>query len=259
MKAAIIGMGFIGKAQAQMFRKRGDELVTWDVTDTAPYPRGQIAECDFAVICVGTPPGEGGRAYLGHVYEAFSTLPPAVPVLLRSTVPPGTTDDLQGRDLGRLVAHAPEFMHERDGGAWRECTDVPYLILGGSPAARGFFQPHLEKVFPHPAHQCTALEAELIKYTVNLYWAAKVTFVNEMAGIAAAFGADWEAVREGWLMDPRVSQHYTAMAGFPPGFGGRCWPKDLSALIQASRDAGYLPLHLEAIRKANAWFRRQSP
>ena len=76
-----------------------------------------------------------------------------------------------------------------------------------------------------------------------------------MAGIAKAFGVEWESVRQGWLMDPRITPEYTGMAGFPPGFGGRCWPKDLAALIAAAEDAGYDPEFLTAVQEANGRFR----
>lgn len=251
MKAAIIGMGVVGHAQARMFA--GHLLVTYDVTDHDPYPGAEIAGCDFAVITVGTPAAADGSADLTYLHEAFKRLPASLPVLIRSTVPPGTTAALQEQHEGP-VCHAPEFMHERPGGAWRETTDVPYLILGGTRAAAAFFRPRLEAVFPGVIHECSATEAELVKYTANLHWAARVTFVNEMARICAAFGADWENVRAAWLEDPRVSPEYTGYAGFPPGFAGRCWPKDLAALIAAAGEHGYPPCFLEAVQEANRRF-----
>ena len=187
------------------------------------------------------------------MHEAFKRLPAGLPVLIRSTVPPGTTAALQDQHEGP-VCHAPEFMHERPGGAWRETTDVPYLILGGTRDAIAYFRPRLEAVFPGTIHPCSATEAELVKYTANLYWATRVIFVSEMAAICEAAGADWENVRAGWLEDERVSPAYTSMAGFAPGFGGRCWPKDLAALIAAAREHDYPPGFLESVQEANRRF-----
>ena len=252
MRVAIIGMGFIGKAQARMLA--GHDLVTWDIADGTPYPYDAVHSCHFAVICAGTPALPGGSADLSGVMAAVAAVPGIVPVLIRSTVLPGTTDALAAGRPG-LTAHAPEFMYEREGTVWSETTDVPFLILGGTPGAREFFAPMLAEVFPGKVYECSALEAELVKYTGNLYWAARVTFVNEMSRICETFGADWEEVRQGWLMHPWVSPQYTGMAGFGPGFGGRCWPKDLSALIAASTEAGYEPRFLEAVQEANARFR----
>jgi UDP-glucose 6-dehydrogenase len=73
--------------------------------------------------------------------------------------------------------------------------------------------------------------------------------------VCEAFGADYENVRAAWLSDPRMTAVYTQRAGYPPGFDGRCWPKDLSALIAASTDAGYQPRFLEAVEAANERFR----
>lgn len=252
MKVAILGMGVVGRAQARMFA--GHDVVTYDVADPGPYPMDRIDACEFAVICVGTPAAEGGSADMSPLFCALSFLPPPLPVLIRSTVPPGTTDRIRARIDG-YACHAPEFLHEREGGAWREATDVPWMLLGGTPQAREFFRPRLEQVFPGVIHGCDAVTAELAKYTANLYWAARVTFVSEMAAICEKTGADWEAVRQAWLQDPRMTPEYTSMTGFAPGYGGRCWPKDLDALIAASEAAGYKAGFLEAVREANARFR----
>lgn len=252
MKAAIIGhLGVIGRSNARMFSKSYD-LVTYDPAEGLAYPLDELAACEFAVACVGTPESEDGSADLSQVAAALEALPGHLPVLLRSTVPPGTTDRLAGQ---RLVCHAPEFMHERPGGPWRESSDVPFLILGGGQDARVFFRPRAGSVFPGEIRECDALTAELTKYTINLYGAAKVTFVNEMAAVTRTFGGNWEQVRAAWLSDPRVDEHYTSMEGFPPGFGGRCMPKDLAALRAVSRQAGYEPGFLDALAEANARFR----
>jgi len=257
---AIIGLGYIGQAQFRMFSKAGFDAFGWDVLSEEPYPYERIAFCDFAVICVGTPQEPDGHADLTYLNDALAMLPPGVPVLIRSTVPPGTTEIVQGSSgpavnfKPRMIAHAPEFMHEREGGAWAESTDVPFLILGGSDEAQDFFLPHLSRLFPR-IHQCDVLTAELVKYVVNLYLATRVTFVNEMAQITEQFAGNWTEVQVAWLMDPRITLEYTGMAGFEPGFGGRCWPKDLAALIAASEDAGYDPEFLKAVRTANERFR----
>lgn len=253
MRVAIIGLGVVGKAQARLFA--GHDLITWDAAWGAPAPAHQIAGCEFAVVCVGTPAAEDGGADLGQVRAAFAALPPGLPALLRSTVPPGTSGSLAAGH-GAPVAHAPEFLHERAGGAWRDSADVPWMLLGGDEDALAFFAPRLRQVFPGEIVTCTPVVAELAKYTANLHWATRVTFVNEMAAIAEAFGADWGSVRYAWLRDERVNPAYTAMAGLPPGFGGRCWPKDLSALIAASEDAGYKAAFLEAVAGANTRFRQ---
>jgi UDPglucose 6-dehydrogenase len=252
LKAAVIGLGVIGSAQVRLL---GPAVrACYDVKGGGPYPRRLIASCDFAVICVGTPQGEDGRADLTALHSALGKLPARMPVMIRSTIPPGTIASLEARS-GHVV-HVPEFMSERGDGMWRESGDVPFLICGGTQQAREWFQPVVTAMAGrHPLHFCTGLEAELIKYTANCFLAAKVTFVNEMARVCAASGADWEAVRDGWLRDPRAGTTHTATKGHEPGFGGSCLPKDLSAIIAASTDAGYFPAFLNAIDGANAGFR----
>ena len=251
MKVAILGWGVVGTAQARLFRHH--QLVTYDPKTGTPYPAAEIAGCDLAVICVGTPQGDGGHADLIGFRAALARLPGGLPVMIRSTVPPGTTQAEAAGRTGHTV-FCPEFMHERDGGTWKESADVPWLILGGTPEATGWFRDRLSAVHPGTVHECPATVAELAKYAANLYWAARVTFVNEMAACSAAFGADWEQVRRAWLADERVNPAYTAMDGFPPGFGGRCFPKDLAALIAAAGDAGHKARFLESVQDANSRF-----
>jgi nucleotide sugar dehydrogenase len=256
MKLAIIGMGVVGRAQAQLFDMH--DLVTYDPAQDSKYPVKQIADCECAIICVGTPPLPDGSADLSQLRGAIATLPAGLPVLLRSTVPPGTTDELR-EQRGSAVCFCPEFLHERKGGSWPASADVPYTILGGKDPDRPGFRHLLLHAYGRRrqsyVHECTAMEAELAKYTANLYWAARVTFVSEMAQIAKTMGVDWENVRRAWTADFRVSSAYTYMDGFEPGFSGACWPKDLSAIIRAASGAGYEPEFLESIQEANERFR----
>jgi UDPglucose 6-dehydrogenase len=248
MRVGIVGLGVIGSAQAEMFAAH--DLVTYDPAEDDHYP-SDMASCDFAIICVGTPQGSDGRADLTYVEQAAAQLPPGVPAVLRSTVPPGTTDRVC-IGVGRpLYCHAPECMGENRLHSWQKPQDVPYMILGGDPRSTVFFRDRFSEVFPGRIVTCSARESELAKYAANLYWATRVTFVNELAGICEAFGVDYENVRAAWLTDPRMTEPYTQYAGYPPGFGGRCWPKDLAALITASADAGYDPGFLRSIDAAN--------
>ena len=251
MKVGIIGLGTVGAAQERMFG--GHVHVTYDPLDHDTYPYEQLSECDFAVVCVGTPAGDDGRADLSQVEDAAGHLPPGLPVALRSTVPPGTTDRLFSNGV-----HVPEFMGESVLHSWQRSEDVPYMLIGGTPEATVLFEQVFRQVYPGRIHHCTAKEAELAKYAANLYWATRVTFVNEFANICERFGVDYERVREAWLKDPRMLEPYTRRAGFPAGFDGRCWPKDLSALIHASVEAGYCPTFLMDVREANDRYRRGS-
>jgi UDP-glucose 6-dehydrogenase len=139
--------------------------------------------------------------------------------------------------------------------SWQHPQDVPYMIIGAEPKAALYFERAFAQVFPGTITTCSVREAEMAKYLANLYWATRVTFVNEMANICEAFGVDYEHARHAWLADPRMTAVYTQYAGYPPGFDGRCWPKDLDALIASSAAAGYEPEFLHAIADANERFR----
>lgn len=254
--AAVIGLGVIGSGQYKMLADAGIRMYAFDTKWGRAYPKSLIDRMDFCVISVGTPEGGDGRADLSAVYASVRAIRPTMPLLIRSTLPPGTTDRLQACRAG-LVAHAPEFMHERKGGEWASPTDVPFLILGGTEEAHDFFRPHLSGLFPK-IHECPAIVAEFTKYVVNCHLAARITFINEMAQVSAHYGVDWEDVRAAWLNDPRITPEYTGMRGFEPGFGGRCWPKDLAAIISAADEVGYDAEFLKDIQKANARFRGHS-
>jgi UDPglucose 6-dehydrogenase len=260
VRIGVIGLGVVGRAQVRtaVMAGLGDhEIVTYDPKYDAVYPDGDLRSCDLALICVPTPsdPEFHGRQDQRSVVTAYKRLPPEVPAVIRSTVLPGTTEWL-ARTWPRSgpVVHVPEFMQEREGGPWPESFLVPFVLLGGEPEARAAVRPLLGDLFPHPLHECRAVEAELAKYVSNLYWATRVTFVNEAVSICWRAGADWEAVRAAWQQDQRVDPAYTAVEGFKPGFGGACWPKDLRALISYCRDHGYVPGFLEAVEQANERF-----
>jgi UDPglucose 6-dehydrogenase len=259
MKLAIIGMGHVGTAVHDLLCQHA-EIIAYDAADMA-YPECELAACEAAIICVSTPMNRDGSCDISHVKEAVGRLPVAT-VLLKSTVPPGTTDML-ARTTGKRICFSPEYVGESSyhHPFWPAGTkDVPFVILGGEPLVRRRFIDLLQPVLgPAKVYfQCSAREAEIIKYMENAYLAAKVTFVNEFREICRAFGADWHTVREGWLLDPRVEPDHTAAFANAPGFGGRCLPKDLSAIIQAATRAGYSPALLTEVLRSNARLRTAS-
>ncbi len=261
MRLAIIGMGHVGKQMHDLFRQHA-EIITYDTAERKSYPSRELAACDAGIVCVGTPMSQDGTCDTSQVRDAVSRLPVAT-VLLKSTVPPGTTD-LLATATGKQVCFSPEYVGESSyqhpfwpAGA----KDVPFVILGGEPAVRRWFIDLFQPVLgPAKVYlQCSAREAEIIKYMENAYLATKVSFVNEFRRICDAFGADWHTVREGWLLDPRIELAHTAAFTHTPGFGGKCLPKDLSAIIHAAADAGYSPALLTEVLRSNERFRSGSP
>jgi UDPglucose 6-dehydrogenase len=258
VKIGIIGIGHVGRNISRRLAKAGINVVEYDEQRDSDYPAAELSKCDFAIVSVGTPAQESGQAELGHVFNAVSRIPCDY-VLLRSTVPPGTTDALE-QTTGKALCFSPEYVGEtaflsNSWGMWAH--DDSFQILGGHPETRQYFLNALTTIYGPGTrfHQTTAVEAEIIKYMENCYFATKLTFVNEFYELCQHLGADWHSVREGWLLDPRVERDHTAVLPNDRGFGGRCLPKDLDALL-AFADNGdiRLPL-LNAVRETNAEYR----
>lgn len=253
MAVGVIGLGTVGRAVETLFAEAGHQVIGWDVADGTTYPREELTGADFCVISVDTPT-VAGRTDLSSVEEAVAQVP-CQRILLKSTVPPGTTERL-ARQFDREICFWPEYIGESrylNPYFASSIADVPFAVLGGEPDVRQWFIDRLLPILgPTKTYfQCTSREAELIKYAENAYFATKITFVNEFRRIAEKLGADWHTVREGWLLDPRVEPMHTAAFADSPGFSGRCLPKDLEAIVSAAQDAGYDATLLAEVLRSN--------
>ncbi|SNB66488.1 UDP-glucose dehydrogenase [Arboricoccus pini] len=214
-----------------------------------------------AFIAVGTPSRRGdGHADLSHVFAAAGEIATALShpllVVTKSTVPVGTGRRLAAffaetrPDLKIEVAANPEFL--REGAAIEDFMRPDRIVCGidGSGA-----QALLEALYRPLAQAGTPLlftgreTAELIKYAANSYLATKITFINEMADLCEATGADIEVVAKGMGLDGRIGGRFLKPG---PGYGGSCFPKDVQALLHTAREQS-VPLRIvEAVEAANA-------
>lgn len=256
-KIVIIGQGYVGKAFKRLVENHY-EVVTYDPAVDAKYDKKLIDSCDLGVVCVPTQPAPDGSCDTSIVEEAVKKLNTPL-ILIKSTVAPGTTDAL-AKKYKKKICFSPEFVGESKyfHPYWKEMVESPYLIVGGEDEAAAEIIAMMEVIMgpTKTYYRCTNLEAELIKYLENSFFATKVTFVNEFYNIVKQFGADWYRVREGWLLDPRVNKMHTSVFKNNRGFGGKCYPKDVSAIVKASQKAGYDPLLLKQVLKANTKFRK---
>lgn len=255
MKVGVIGLGHVGRNVSQRLVAKGVDVVGYDKASGAPYPTDDLSQCDFATICVDTPRGDGGEAFLSNVVDAIQELP-TNRVLLRSTVPPGTTDAL-ARATGKAICFSPEYVGESPFAqdVWeRWANDQLFQIIGGASGHTRWFAAHLTEIHGPETRifQCAAIEAELAKYMENSYFAIKVTFVNQFYDLCEALGADWFTVREAWLLDPRVERDHTAVFPRSRGFDGRCLPKDLDAIVETAKRVDVQMSVLQAVQEANA-------
>lgn len=256
----IVGMGHVGTMTAEAFQ-RTSEIVTYDISTDSSYPRASFARCDFIIVCVNTPSMHDGSVDLTQVEEAFTKLPPGIPVVLRSTVPPGTTDELAKRH-DRHVVFWPEYIGEKRfvQSTWSSlAAEAPFQLFGArtSHATTSWLDRVAETFGPLVRIQLmTPSEAELVKYMENSWLAVKVTFVNEFRRLAEGLGLEWHRVREGWLLDPRINRDHSDAFASDPGYGGKCLPKDVSGILNAAAVSGVdLPL-IRAVESINAATRR---
>lgn len=250
MKIGVTGLGHVGRAIVAGLQGRA-EIVTYDVAVDEDYPAASMATVDVEFICVGTPSNPDGSCDLSQVDAAIaqSTSPLRI---LKSTVPPGTTDLLAERH-GKPVVFSPEYFGEGETSSpfWNSRDGIGFTIVAGSDdevaQVIGILE-HLED----PGHEffaCRPAEAELIKYMENCLLAVKVVFANEFYNLAQAIGADWERTRAGWLLDPRMGASHTIVYPDDRGFGGRCLPKDTAAILTFAEGIG---VNLELLRAAVA-------
>ena len=228
-------------------------------TDVAAAAR--FGEIQF--IAVGTPPDEDGSADLQYVLAAARGIArhierPTV-VVDKSTVPVGTADRVRdamaatlaerGADIAFSVVSNPEFLKE--GAAIDDFMRPDRIVVGVDDAHAAELMRRLYLPFQRNHERLIVMDvrsAELTKYAANAMLATRISFMNELANLAEALGADIEKVRQGIGSDPRIGYHFL----YPGcGYGGSCFPKDVKALARTADKHG-LPLRvISAVEAAN--------
>lgn len=254
-KIGIVGHGYVGKAMTRFFDDHYDVKI-YD-TQYSCAEKSWIDDCDVVFVCVPTPvhPDTGGCDT--RIVEEVIDWVESPLIIIKSTVEPGTTDRLKEKTKKRIV-FAPEYCGESSYWTpYKFHTDVketPFFIFGGdkkdTSECVSLFLPVTGPVKTY--RQTTAKEAEIAKYVENCFYATKIAFCYEIANLCEKAGADWNEVRELWLLDPRLNPMHTAV--FPENdrpFGGKCLPKDLKALCQFGLANGYSPELLWSVLQSN--------
>ena len=219
-----------------------------------------VSGASLVFLALPTPEGEDGRADLKYVHAVVDELANEVGedtiFVVKSTVPPGTVASLRKRlaDLGspaRIVSH-PEFL--REGQAVDDFLEPDRIVVGTWDESDGERVADLYRSLDAPVVVTDPTSAEMIKYASNAYLAARLTFVNTLANVCEAVGADILDVVEGLGMDHRIGPHFLRPG---PGYGGSCFPKDTQALIAVAEDAGYDFQLLRAVIEADEEQRRR--
>ena len=222
-----------------------------------------LENAEFVFIAVGTPSGVDGEADLKHVRavaEAIGkTMKASLIVVNKSTVPVGTGDwvaDIiranQARPIPFSVVSCPEFL--REGTAIHDFMNPARTVLGSLDPEAAEKVARLHLPLRAPIMLTDLRTAEMIKYASNAFLATKISFINEIANICEALGADIKEVASGMGYDPRIGRAFLE-AGL--GYGGSCFPKDVKALAFMAAEKGRHPQLLQAVMDINADSRRQ--
>jgi UDPglucose 6-dehydrogenase len=199
-----------------------------------------VEESEFVFLCVQTPQGDDGSADLTYVRQAAADigpdLKPECVVINKSTVPVGSTrvvEQALGRDDVFVVSN-PEFL--REGSAVYDCLNPDRIVIGSDDQAAAMRVRELFESLRAPVVITDPASAETIKYASNAFLATKVSFVNALANVCEAVGADVREVVLGMGYDKRIGFEFLKPG---PGWGGSCFPKDTRAMVRIAEDAGY--------------------
>ncbi len=283
-RIAVIGTGYVGLTTGACFAHLGHDVVCADIDadkvemlqrgeipivekDLDRYVKEGIAsgklsfvlgaveaskDCEFHYLCVPTPQGEDGAADLSYLESAAAEiaecLPPGSVVVNKSTVPVGSTG-IVSRVMNRsdvAVVSNPEFL--REGTAMDDFLNPDRVVIGCSDQQAAMRVASLYAKVRAPIMVTDPISAETIKYASNAFLASKLSFVNAIANLCEAVGADVNDVVLGMGYDRRIGKEFLNPG---PGWGGSCFPKDTIALAKIASDHGYEFTFLNEVLKVN--------
>nr|WP_285800608.1 UDP-glucose/GDP-mannose dehydrogenase family protein [Exiguobacterium sp. s183] len=275
VKFGIIGLGYVGLATLCGLAKAGHEVIGVEThqgklallkSGHPPFHEPGMADVlqehadqitltdeiadadhvDYLVLAVGTPSKPDGSCDLFYIETALSELKTKHKVIIRSSVPPGTTDLLKIMYPSHTFAIVPEFLQEG-----RALADVmkPHRVIIGCEDLEVCEE--LAGIYGRlgvPLICTTPINAELIKYASNAFLATKISFMNDLSRLADEAGADITTIADGMGLDPRIGRSFLN-AGI--GYGGSCFPKDMDALLHVAKENDVNLRVIKAAAKVN--------
>jgi UDPglucose 6-dehydrogenase len=238
----IIGQGFVGSAVREGMKNHFD-ILAFD-KDPNKYSNVEsifhvVESTDLTFLCVPTPMRKNGSCDLSIVRNALNEINDVAKalfaedyiVVIKSTIPPGTTEQLNREYPNLDIVFNPEFLTEAN--AVDDYKNQNRIIVGGERPGSTKVKAVFAKAFPKvPIIKTSSSIAEMIKYVTNTFLATKVSFANEMYQICQALNIDYDKVIEYARYDERLGNSHWSVPG-PDGdfgFGGHCFPKDIAAL-----------------------------
>ena len=289
-KISMFGAGYVGLVTATCFAELGNRVYCYDVDrkkidrlqhgDVPIFEPGLaemvarnaksgrlffssaagevVAESDIIFIAVGTPMGDDGHADLTDVREAAMTIAKHLNarkiIVNKSTVPVQTgdlvatlIDEYRSGQHAVTVVSNPEFV--REGSAIADFMHPDRVVLGVPDEATAQTMRSLYAPLGVPIVLVSVRTAEMIKYTANAFLATRISFINEIANLCQAVGADVKDVVAGAGSDHRIGTDFMKPG---LGFGGSCFPKDVTALTKLAESKGVVPRVLRSVLETNA-------
>ena len=255
MNIGIIGQGFVGNAVYQKF-KSYFKVYTYDLKKELSNTTYDVLvkNCKIIFLCIPTPMNDDGSCNIGFVKGVLLKLNKESQFIIvnKSTVPPGTTEKFN-KDFKNLdIVFNPEFLTERN--ALEDFNKQQRIVLGGPRPATTELKQIYSTVFPNAyVIKTGSKHAEMVKYFTNCFLASKVSFANEMYDLCVSLDLDYDKVVEYASLDHRLGTSHWSVPG-PDGdfgFGGHCFPKDLSAIIKMTEDLGTTNNVLKSVKKTN--------
>jgi len=243
-RIGIIGNGFVGNSIAFGFSPTHEIRIHDKDPKRNLNTMEEVLECDYIFVAVPTPMNEDGSISLDIVFKALSEVYNKNKrtdniIILKSTMLPGTTDMFIEQFPTLNIVFNPEFLTERT--AKLDFLTQARIILGGAKRLTKRVSKLFEERFMH-THiiETDTTTAEMIKYMNNVFFASKVSLMNEMKQVCDAVGADWNLALKGFAADQRIGDSHLDVPG-PDGklgFGGSCFPKDINAFISMADELG---------------------
>ncbi len=289
-KLTVVGAGYVGLVTTACMAELGHDIVAMDIDagkiqtlreGKVPIYEPGLAELiaanrariefttereyayrsgEFIYLCVDTPPTPSGDADLSRIWQAIDDLPPDEGehvLVTKSTVPVGTGAAVKAELAHRGYRHItyasnPEFL--REGTAIDDFKNADRVVVGADDPEVAARVARLYEGLGRPMLVTDVASAEMIKYASNAFLATKISFINEIANVCEITGADVTVVAQGMGMDRRIGPHFL-QAGI--GYGGSCFPKDVSALKQIAGNSGYHFQLLSAVIEVNELQKRR--
>ena len=243
-----MGLGFVGSATKDVLSEH-HEVFGYDPAIEGYKDLSVLEKAQVIFLCVPTPPKDSGEidlSYIQGALESIKGLGTNPVVCIKSTIIPGTSDELEATYNIRIV-HNPEFLREKY--ALEDFENSDRVILGGENDSREIIKVAYLPIFPEEKIKYVMLtnkQAEMVKYITNIFLSTQVSFANEMWNICNLLGIDYDEIEKVINMDDRLGRHINVPGPDGKlGFGGKCLPKELKAMIYHVRERGYIPTLLQ--------------